>query len=210
MKYVNGDFNKFDGLFDDIVGVVTGGKDLKTLVSGAVYDEVMKQVSKNADIVKSFATKATSAANAVASQVQKISLVTDQNSANAVLAEAKKQESIAKTEASNAAKNFSATQASMKLLLNIKGLPQSVIDSANAILTSARKSLDTANAASQRATQALSSVQAGFNAKYGSFLTNIPGFSKLSTNTIMLIGGGILAVSILGFITYRIIKKKGE
>lgn len=211
MKYVNGDFDKMGNIWDDIVGVVTGEKNVTSLVGDLVYKEAMKLVEKEANLVKSFASKAVSAANAVATQASIINTATNQTTADAILKEARSKQATAKNEAANAAKNYALTQAAMKGLLSIKGLPQSVIDGANAILKGAKASLDSATAASSRATQALNTVESAHAAKYGTFLSNLTNFNALYSSPYgkyILIGGGVLAVSLLGLVAYKVIKNK--
>jgi len=211
MNYVKSDFGNMNGIWDDIVGVATGEKSITSVISNLAYDEAMKQVAKSADIVKGFANKAVSAANAVSAQIQKISLAMDQAAADAALAEAKRQEKIAKNEAANATKNYAATQAAMKLLLGIKGLPQAVITSANSILETAKKSLDNANNASTKATQSLAMVQNAYNQKHGTFFSNLTSQLPSGYGQYLLIGGAVVAVSILGMVAYKLIKtKKGS
>jgi hypothetical protein len=214
MNYVNGDYDKMGNFLTDAFNALTGGKSVSDVISNLAYDEAMKQVGKNADIVKSFASKAVAAANSITAQLPKMAAAPDQATADAVLNEAKRLEAVARNEATNAAKNFAATQASMKALLSIKGLPKAVTDGANTIITSAQKSLDTANSAATRATQALATVQSAHTSKYGSFfanLTNFPGLSSITQGpygTYLMIGGSVIAVSLVGLIAYKLIKRK--
>jgi hypothetical protein len=200
-----GDFGSAMGL--NLMDVISGKTDITSAISSLAYDEAMKQVSKYGNIVTSFANKAKSEANAVISLASKIQIVATPEEAQAILTEAKKRATNAGNEANNAIKNYSLTSGALNTLLKIPGLPSAVKDAANGILASAKKSVDSAKNASATAQQALSQVEASYSGK-SSFL---PSFSFESPfmrdyGTYLMIGGGVLALGLVGFLVYKRMK----
>jgi len=205
-NYGYGDFGSAMGL--NIMDIISGRTDISTAISSLAYDEAMKQVSKYGNIVTSFANKAKTEANAVISLATKIQMVATPEEAEAIMTEAKKRAANAGNEANNAIKNYSLTAGALNTLLKIPGLPSSVKDAANGILASAKKSVDSAKNASATAQQALSQIEASYSGKAGSFL---PSFSFESPfmkdyGTYLMIGGGVLALGLVGFLVYKRMK----
>jgi hypothetical protein len=205
MKYVDQDFEMG---FTDLFSNILGGSTLTQAIGDLAYREAMKLVEKEANIVRTFSSRAVNAANIVAAQVQAINIAATQEESDRVLEVARTNAQTASNEASNASKNYAATLAAMKTLTSIKGLPQTIIDSANAIQKGALSALNNANNAVQRANEALRTVQSIHNSKYGTFFSNLTLFGGSGSRTYLLIGGGLLVAGLLGFAGYKMIKKR--
>ncbi len=209
-SYGYGDFGSAMGL--NLMDIISGETSLTEAATSLVYDQAMKQVSKYGNIVTSFTNKAKSEASVVASLLVKIQTASTPEEADAILSEAKKRASNASNEASNAIKNYSLTAGALNTLLKISGLPSSVKAGANAILEAAKKSVDAAKAASAKAKENLVEIESIHSGKSGSFLPSfIPTFSFDSPfmkdyGTYLMVGGGVLALGLVGFLVYKRMK----
>lgn len=205
---VSEDFGSAMGL--NLTDIFTGKTSVSSALSSLAYDEAMKQVSKYGNIVTSFANKAKSAANGAISTFNKAQASIDPTELQALADQAKKFASTATAEYNNAVKNYSLTSGALNTLLKIPGLPSSVKDGANAILTSAKKSVDAAKSAVETANNASEQVQT-INAQRGGSSSFLPSFSFQSPfmqqyGDYLMIGGGILAASLIGFFIYKRMK----
>lgn len=204
-----GDFGSPMGL--NLLDVITGKTSITTAISSLAYDEAMKQVSKYGNIVTSFANKAKSAANGAISTFNQAQASVDPTQLEALAEQAKKFYSTASNEYNNAVKNYSLTVGALNTLLKIPGLPSSVKDGANAIIASAKKSVDSAKVAVDTAKQASDQTEEIFAQRGGgggflpSFTFDSPFMQKYGTY--LMIGGGVLALSLVGLIIYKRMKK---
>jgi len=210
-----GDFGSMGNAMGiNLVDLFTGRESISSAATSLIYDEAMKQVSKYGNIVTSFANKTKSAANGAISIFNQAQASTDPTALKGFADQARKFASTASNEYSNAVKNFSLTSGALKGLLKISGLPKSVKDGANAILTSAQKSVDSAKASVDTAKQAAEKVQEIYEQRGGGGMSFLPSFSFDSPfmknyGTYLVIGGGVLAASLIGFIAYKKMSKKG-
>lgn len=203
---VSEDFGSPMGL--NLMDLISGKESISSVATSLIYDEAMKQVSKYGNIVTSFANKAKSAANSAISTFNQAQAAVDPTILKGLADQARKFAMSASNEYNNAVKNYSLTSGALNSLLKISGLPSSVRDGANAILASAKKSVDSAKAAVETANQASQKVQDIYEQRGGggmSFLPSISFDSPFMQNygNYLLIGGGILAASLIGFIIYK-------
>lgn len=210
-----GDFGSMGNAMGiNLVDLLTGKESISSVATSLIYDEAMKQVSKYGNIVTSFANKAKSAANGAISTFNQAQASVDPTALKGFADQAKKFAMAASNEYNNAVKNYSLTSGALNSLLKISGLPSSVRDGANAILASAKKSVDSAKAAVETANQASQKVQDIYEQRGGGGMSFLPSFSFDSPfmknyGTYFLIGGGVLAASLIGFIAYKKMSKKG-
>jgi hypothetical protein len=200
-NYVKDDYG-VNGMGFNVMDLLTGQTDISSVVTGLAYDQAMKLVEKNANIVKSFANNAVSAANKATAQVARIQAAFDPNEVEAAYAQAKSSASTAKNEASNAAKNYAVTITSLNALKKISGVPASVIDAANRIIAASKTSLDNANAAVPVAQNALTQVESIYNQKASTYLPSFIPASLVSDYGIYLAIGGVALVGIIGGLIY--------
>lgn len=197
----------------NLMDLVSGKTSVTQALSSVLYDEAMKQVSKYGNIVTSFANKAKSAANNAVSTFNQAQASTDSAQLKTLAEQAKKYSSTASAEYNNAVKNYSLTSGALNTLLKISGLPSSVKDAANGILNSAKKSIDSAKLAVETATNASDQVQAIYEQRGGGGVSFLPSFDfetpfMKSYGNYFLIGGSVLAVSLVGLIIYKQFGKK--
>lgn len=206
---VSEDFGSAMGL--NIMDIFSGKTSVLDVVSDLAYTEAMKQVSKYGNIVTSFANKAKSAANGAISTFNTAQASIDPTEIQSLADQAQKFASTAAAEYNNAVKNYSLTSGALNALKKIPGLPSTVKTASDNILAAAKKSLDSAKASVDIAANASEQVQTINAQRGGGDSSFLPSFSFESPfmqqyGTYLMVGGGILAASLLGFFIYKRIK----
>jgi hypothetical protein len=210
----SGDFGEGTmGAAINFADILSGKTPIGQVIGGVAYEQAMKLVEKEANVVKAHANTTASSANTVINMAVKLETLVSPEEIKYAYDQAKSANNTAINAASNAAKNYALTGSAMSALKRIPGLPKSVIDGADAILKGAKASLDKANSSVVASKAAFERAESIYNSKTGgSFFPSFPSFSSSpfmsQYGTPIMIGAGVLALSIIGFMILR--KRKQE